>query len=279
MLPECQYHESIAKQVKAILKTSFASLVSVQSSFIALWFAILPPFGDIIGCVGLTKENQIRCLAVAKQFRRHGIASKLIHALEYKSQGDLSLETIDLMTAALSLYQKLGYKICQRKHIQPKSQSKSAFYVLTLKKEEPVQYLIALPLLLIDAAIPKLRFDYVKPLENQISFRLPQPLYPRLGLVFQLGGRRYLACRDTRDSKAQVASSTLNSSKVNLPTRTIPAGSLVHCHLYPYADPVPSFPRKMNTFRREEWRDTHKSENTACAIGEPCSCNAECILA
>lgn len=252
-------HVSIAKHARQTLKSAFASADTIATVFARFWVA-LDADDDVVGCVGVTADCEIRCLAVIPSARRRRIASKLLDAAEASClRRPVLLSTIAGMDAAVALYEKRGYQLVATQLVPAKA---GAFELRSYRKEpppEPVVDLVAVPLVEDDASKPKVRVAFVGALDTHLTFRLASPLYARLGVVFQLGGRRYVARRPPTAPQH----------------RTIPAQTLVRCELrfLDAADwAVPSF----NTFRRKQPR-----RDAACVNGEegPCTCNSDCVLA
>lgn len=253
-------HVSIAKHARQTLKSAFASADTVATVFARFWVA-LDADDDVEGCVGVTSDCEIRCLAVVPRARRRRIASKLLDAAEtFCERRPVTLSTIAGMDAAVALYEKRGYELVATRVVPAKA---GAFELRSYRKEpppEPVVDLVAVPLVEDDASKPKVRIAFVGALDTHVTFRLASPLYARLGIVFQLGGRRYVARRPPSAPQH----------------RTIPAQTLVRCELR-FLDEsdwaVPSF----NTFRRKQ----QPRSDAACVNGEegPCTCNADCVIA
>jgi len=261
-------HPSVTKHVKATLAKTLASTEAMAQAFGAhFWVAAVDD--RIVGCVGLTTLEvtcEVKCLAVDPNFRRRCVASALLEAAENDAPRQvIELETLDCQKAALALYERHGYTILASRAVPAKA---GPFDVITLQKktarasqkkkaqEDELPDLVAYKLVDEDGAAPRLVVPYA--LRNRIQFRLTTSLYPRLGFVFQLGGRRYVARR--RDGGG----------------RTLPADTLVSCELRFLDPPVYSFPRRFNTFRQP----SKPNLGDTCPQGGeegPCTCSSDCV--
>ncbi|KAJ8604688.1 hypothetical protein CTAYLR_006543 [Chrysophaeum taylorii] len=242
MLPA---EHSIAKHARAALRGPLSSAEAVAKTFARFWVAVE---GGVVGCVGLDASKSIKNLAVVPEARRRGVASALLDAAE--GAGGSHLDTLGGLTGAVRLFEKRGFELAKVRSVRGKS---GAFELRSYRK---LVDLVALPLVEADHSEPRLKIPHVKPLDAHVDFQLPAPLY--VSLVFQLGGRRYVAKR------------TSTSPHHN---RTIPKGAFVRCRLEPTAPPEWAFPRRINTFRRRR--------DDPCGAGEegPCTCNADCLVA
>lgn len=242
---------SIGKHARQTVKVVFASPAAVEAAC-ARGFWVAVDGDEIVGCVGLSSASEIRCLAVAPGARRRGIASALLAAAEARRLGSVRLETIGGMDAAVSLYERVGYELVSTRVVPAKSGDFELRSYCKSFLEEP-RVLEAVPLVEADATEPAVSIAFVSPLATRVSFRLPSPLFARIGVVFRLGGRRYVARRRRGDGP-----------------RTIPAGALVSCELDAHAPPAWAFERRVNTFR---------AKPLDCNEEGPCTCNADCLVA
>lgn len=252
---------SIAKHVRQTLKSVFCDEKSLASSFGGGCWVAVDDDDRIVGSAGLTSSGEIRCVAVIPTAQRRGIASKLLATIETESSNDVfELETVGCLHAAIALYEKRGYELTQKRILPAKS---GDLELRSYRKRVRTHDLVAVPLEDADQTEPKVNIKHVPALETHVEFLLSSPLYPRLGVVFRLGGRRYVARRQNDDQSARTMTQP-----------TIPAGALVRCELRANSEPAWAFPRRINTFRS---KDLRPSAN--CDEEGPCTCNAECQVA
>lgn len=257
---------SIAKHARQTLKSSFGSQEAMTSYFGGGFWVAVEPAGELIGCVGLSAACAICCLAVLPRARRQGVASALLDAAEAACPDEtVSLETLGSMDGAIALYKKRCYELIATRTVPAKA---GAFQLQTYRKKLKIddrseaRGLEAVPLIEDDTSEPAFTIAYVAPMQTHIIFPLPSPLYPRLGVVFRLGGRRYLARR-------RITGRTSSETQ-----RTIMAGTLVRCELKADAQPAWAFTQRINTFRSRQ----PALPEGACQEEGPCTCNAECAI-
>lgn len=256
---------SIAKHARQTLKSSFGSPETMTSAFGGGFWVAIETAGELIGCVGLSAACVICCLAVLPRARRQGVASALLEAAEAACPDEtVLLETLGSMHGAIALYEKHGYELVATRTVPAKA---GAFELQTYRKKlkkgarSEARDLEAVPLIEDDKSEPALTIAYVAPLQTHVIFPLPSPLYPRIGIVFRLGGRRYLARRNTGRTSTETQ-------------RTLLAGTLVRCELKADAQPAWAFARRINTFRNRQ----PFSPVGECKDEGPCTCNAECVV-
>jgi len=181
--------------------------------------------------------------------RRRGVASALLD-VAHATAPDVHLDVVAGLDAAVALYRSKGYTLVRSRL----AEGRHPFELRSYRLSQAVD-LDAVPLLEADQTEPKLVVPYLKPLDPALLCRLPSPLYPSLGFVFRLGGRRYVARRPGPPSETH---------------RTLPRGTWVRCRLLFDAQPAWAFPRRVNTYR---------AKPLACTEEGPCTCNADCSLA
>ena len=114
--------------VSAIEKESFRDPWSIHSFQVEIetnqlsLYLVARLAGKVIGDIGAWNafsQVHITTLAVAKEYRRKGVASKLLRSLveiaAQKRARRLTLEVRPSNSAALSFYKKLGFEVLQRR--------------------------------------------------------------------------------------------------------------------------------------------------------------------
>lgn len=120
-----------------------SALEKQMSADNCIFLAALDDSGAVMGYIGLMyvlDEGYISNVAVAPEFRRHGVADALIEALVLRARDILAFLTLEVREsnfAAIYLYQKHGFELVgKRKNYYDRPKENALLMTLFFKKEE-----------------------------------------------------------------------------------------------------------------------------------------------